>query len=332
MMAPFRTVVVTGGAGFIGSHLVERLLGDGAGRVIVVDNFDSGKPENLAAVARDPRLSVVEGDCTDAALMAGLAKGASLIFHLASTVGVQAVTRRRMHTLASGSRGVLSVLDAAAADRVPVVFTSSSEVYGDSPTVPMREDARPGPGPSETDRWGYAAMKLYGEYCVLAQHRERSSPGMALRLFNTVGPRQAGRYGMVLPRFIAAARAGDPIPVYGDGTQTRCFGFVHDATEAILRLACNPDAFGRVINVGGTEEISILALAQLVKAETRSRSEIKLVPFSDVFGPGFEDVKRRIPDVTRLRRYAEMSLDTPIGDIVRATVASMEERSSTIMR
>lgn len=332
MLPTFRTVVVTGGAGFVGSHLVERLLGDGAGRVIVVDNFDSGKPANLAAVADDPRLLVIEGDCADEALMRGAAKGASLIVHLAATVGVQAVTRRRMHTLAGGARGVLSVLDAAAQDRIPVVFASSSEVYGDSPDVPMREDARPAPGPSETDRWGYAAMKLYGEYCVLAQHRERGAPGMALRLFNTVGPRQAGHYGMVLPRFIAAALAGEPIPVHGDGTQTRCFGFVHDATEAMVRLACNPDAYGRVINVGGTEEISILDLARLVKAETGSDSAIHFVPYADVFGPGFEDVRRRIPDVARLRRYAGMSLDTPVEAIVRATVDAMDRRSSTIIR
>ncbi len=326
MSQVLRAALVTGGAGFVGSHLVERLLREKAERVVVVDNFSTGSRTNLAAVADDPRLCVIDGDCCDEALLAELANEASIIFHLASSVGVQEVMTNRMKTLQAGARGVMAVLDSAAHRQVPVVYASTSEVYGSATVMPLREDARPAPGPSEIDRWGYAAVKLFGEYCVLAQHRERHSPGMVVRLFNTVGPRQSARYGMVLPRFVAAALAGQPLVVHGDGQQTRCFGHVGDVVEALLRLAGNPLAFGRVINIGSQEEVSILHLAELVIRATDSRSRVQLVPHSAVYGASFEDIHRRVPEVSRLRELAGAVPLTGVAEIVRQTVRAMAER------
>ncbi len=315
---PHARVLVTGGAGFIGSHLCARLVTDGA-RVTVLDDFSTGSRDNLLGLD----VAVVEGSTSDPSLAARLVGETDLVVHLASTVGVGRVMRNRMRTLENGAHGVMTVMDAAAPGRVPVVFASTSEVYGDAETMPLAEDDVLRVGPSSTDRWGYAAAKVFGEFIALAQHRERGSPAMALRFFNTVGPRQAGRYGMVLPRFVGAALAGTPLLVHGDGTQRRCFTAVSDAVEAMARLIAAPAAWGQVVNVGGQAEISILDLARMVLEETGSAAPLRFVPHAEVFGPSFSDIRRRVPDVTRLAHLTGFRPATPVRESLRRVIAAM---------
>src|SRR5580765_5396702 len=252
--------MVTGGAGFIGSHLVERLLEEGK-RVVVIDDFSTGSLKNLSAVASHPGLRVIQSKVSACAELSGLAAEAESIYHLAAGVGVELVVNSPIHVLQTNLRETEVLLQAAAAHRVPVLLTSTSEVYGKSQKPGFKEDDDLLIGPPHQARWGYACSKLMDEFLALAYAKERALPVIIVRLFNTVGPRQTGRYGMVLPRFLAAARSNLPIKVFGDGEQTRCFCYVSDAVEALIRLQNCPQARGQVFNVGSTEEVSIRELA-----------------------------------------------------------------------
>jgi UDP-glucose 4-epimerase len=312
--------VVTGGAGFIGSHLVERLLADGH-RVTVIDDLSTGRRENLTAVAAHPGLRFIESTVSGCAELTELVAGADQVFHLAAAVGVELVVREPIRVIETNLGETQALLEAAAVRRTPVMLASTSEVYGKSAKAEFAEEDDLLIGPPTHSRWSYACSKLMDEFLALAFAQERGLPVVIARLFNTVGPRQTGRYGMVLPRFIAAARRDEPLRVYGDGQQTRCFGFVQDTVEALVRLAATPAARGEVFNVGGTEEVTILELARRVIALLNSRSIIELVPYHEAYAPGFEDMRRRRPAVAKLARVTGFQPATPLEEIIRRTAA-----------
>jgi UDP-glucose 4-epimerase len=317
-MSPGAHILVTGGAGFIGSHLVERLLAEGC-RVTVIDDFSTGRPENLAAVRTDPRLRVIEARVSACAGLDRLAGEADAIYHLAAAVGVELVVRSPIRTIRTNLDETEAILEAAAGRGVPVLLASTSEVYGKSQHAEFREEDDLLIGPPHLGRWSYACSKLMDEFLALAYARERGLPVIVARIFNTVGPRQTGQYGMVLPRFIAAARAGRPLRVYGDGAQTRCFCYVADTVEALARLMRCPAARGEVFNVGSTEEVSILELARRVIAALGSSSPIERVPYDAAYAPGFEDMRRRRPAVDKLERFTGFRPATPLDEIIRRT-------------
>ena len=325
-------VLVTGGAGFIGSHLVERLLADGK-TVVVIDDLSTGSLENLRAVEEHPRLRVIKSKISACAGLPELAANAEFIFHLAATVGVELVVRSALQVLESSFRETQILLRAAAANRTPLLLTSTSEVYGKSAKTAFGEDDDLLIGPPCRSRWSYACSKLTDEFLALAYAREKSMPVIITRLFNTVGPRQTGRYGMVLPRFIAAAKKGAPLKVFGDGAQTRCFCHVRDTVEALVRLQHCPKARGEIFNIGGTEEVSILELARLVVKTLGSKSKIARVPYEKAYPPapkgfgaiphggtpGFDDMRRRKPLVKKLERFVKFRPRTPLREIIRLT-------------
>ena len=313
-------MLVTGGAGFIGSHLVERLLADGKS-VVVIDDLSTGSLENLRAVAAHPGLRVIQSKISACAELPELAFGAESIFHLAAAVGVELVVKSPIHVIEANLRETEVLLQAAAPARTPVLITSTSEVYGKSQKAAFSEDDDLLIGPPTQSRWSYACSKLMDEFLALAYAQEKGLPVVIARLFNTVGPRQTGRYGMVLPRFIAAARRGEPLRVYGDGEQTRCFCFVNDTVEALVRLQGCHAARGGIFNIGGTEEVSIRELATKVIAALDSKSELELVPYATAYAPGFDDMRRRRPVVDKLERLTGFRPATALQRIIELTAA-----------
>jgi UDP-glucose 4-epimerase len=313
-------ILVTGGAGFIGSHLVERLLRDGK-NVVVIDDFSTGSRANLRSFAKHPGLTVLRSKISQCKSLPALAARAEFIFHLAATVGVELVVKSALHVLEASFHETRILLRAAAAHGTPLLLASTSEVYGKSAKPEFSEEDDLLIGPPGHSRWSYACSKLTDEFLALAYAREQDLPVIITRLFNTVGPRQTGRYGMVLPRFIAAARANAPLPVFGDGAQSRCFGLVHDVVEALVRLQNCPQARGEIFNIGGTEEVSILELARLVIQTLGSKSPIQRIPYDQAYAPGFDDMRRRKPRVTKLYRLVKFKPQTPLRDIIRLTAA-----------
>lgn len=308
-------VLVTGGAGFIGSHLVERLLADGKS-VVVIDDCSTGRLENLHTVASHPQLRVIQGKISECAELQPVVDSAESIYHLAAAVGVELVVNSPIHVLETNLHETEVILAAASRNRVPVLLTSTSEVYGKSQKPAFTEEDDLLIGPPHFARWGYACSKLMDEFLALAYARENSLPVVIARLFNTVGPRQTGRYGMVLPRFVAAAKSGQPLKVYDDGRQTRCFCYVLDTVEALVRLQGCAGARGEVFNIGGTEEISILDLGKQVVEITGSKSPIEFVSYGDAYAPGFEDMRRRKPVVEKLERTIGFRPQTPLRKII----------------
>jgi UDP-glucose 4-epimerase len=313
-----RSIIVTGGAGFIGSHLVEKLLAAGKS-VVAIDDLSTGSLDNLRAVAGHRHLKVIESKVSACVNLADLIASAESIYHLAAGVGVELVVNSPIHVLRTNLHETEVLLEAAAAHRTPVLITSTSEVYGKSQKPGFGEEDDLLIGPPHQARWGYACSKLMDEFLALAYAKERLLPVVIVRLFNTVGPRQTGRYGMVLPRFIAAARTGQPLRVYGDGQQSRCFCYVSDVVEALIRLQSCPAACGEVFNVGGTEEISIHGLAELVIKVLGSESRIELVPYTKAYAPGFDDMRRRKPMVDKLAKVAGFQPAMSLAEIIRRT-------------
>jgi len=311
-------ILVTGGAGFIGAHLVERLLKDGKS-VVILDDLSTGSRDNLRAVAQHKNFRFVQTKISAYAELPQLAAEAEFIFHLAATVGVELVVKSALHVLEASFNETQILLRAAAKASTPLLLTSTSEVYGKSAKSEFSEDDDLLIGPPGQSRWSYACSKLTDEFLALAYAREKNLPVTIARLFNTVGPRQTGRYGMVLPRFIAAAKANEPLKVFGDGAQSRCFCLVHDVVEALVRLQKNETARGEIFNIGGTEEISILELARLVVATLDSRSPIELIPYDQAYAPGFDDMRRRKPLVTKLERCVGFKPQTTLREIIRLT-------------
>jgi UDP-glucose 4-epimerase len=309
--------------------LVERLLNNGK-RVVVIDDLSTGCLKNLSAVKNHPRLRVIESKISACRELSKLAANAEFIFHLAATVGVELVVKSALHVLEASFHETQVLLRAAAAHRTPLLLTSTSEVYGKSSKPEFSEDDDLLIGPPGQSRWSYACSKLTDEFLALAYAREKNLPVIIARLFNTVGPRQTGRYGMVLPRFIAAAKKNEPLKVFGNGKQTRCFCHVGDAVEALVRLQNCPKARGEIFNVGGTEEISILELARLVVKTLGSKSKIQLMPYAQAYGPvpkgagvagapEFDDMRRRKPQVKKLERFVKFRPRTPLREIIRLT-------------
>ena len=321
---------MTGGAGFIGSHLVERLLADGKS-VAVVDDLSTGMLDNLRAASANPRLRVVQSRVSACRELAQLVAQAESIYHLAAAVGVDLVVRSPIHVLQTNLHETEVLLEAAAGQGVPVLLTSTSEVYGKSQKEAFDEEDDLLIGPPHQTRWSYACSKLMDEFLALAYAKERALPVIITRLFNTVGPRQTGRYGMVLPRFIGAAKRGQPLKVYGDGQQTRCFCYVRDTVEALVRLQNCAAARGQVFNVGGTEEISMRDLARRVIKTLGSKSAIELVPYSQAYEPGFDDMRRRKPVVEKLAATVGFRPQTQLQAIIELTAAAISVSAPVVV-
>jgi UDP-glucose 4-epimerase len=321
-MSPSKHVLVTGGAGFIGSHLVERLLADGKA-VVVLDDFSTGSRANLATVDQNPKLRLIEGKISTCAELPRLVAGAESIYHLAAAVGVDLVVRSPIHVLATNLTETQVLLEAAAQHQVPTLIASTSEVYGKSEKEAFQEDDDLIIGSPQHARWSYACSKLMDEFWALAYAKERALPVAIVRMFNTVGPRQTGKFGMVLPRFIAAAKAGTPVRVFGDGRQSRCFCYIADTIEALVRLQNTPAARGQIVNIGNTEEVSMAELARKVIATLGARSEVEFVPYDQAYAPGFDDMRRRKPDVSKLERMTGFKPQTSLEEIIRRTAATI---------
>ena len=292
---------ITGGAGFIGSHLAARLIERGD-EVLVLDDLSTGSMDNIAHLVERPGFSYRIGSALDQPLVSECVDRCDVTIHLAAAVGVRLIVERPVHTIETNVKASEVVLAAAAKKQKLVLIASTSEVYGKSTRLPFSEEADLQLGPTSHSRWAYACSKALDEWLALAYLREKQVPVIITRFFNTVGPRQTGRYGMVLPNFAAQALADAPITVYGTGEQSRCFGHVQDAVEAVLRLIATPEAVGQVFNVGSDEEVTIRRLAELVRDAAGSRSTIEHIPYAEAYAEGFEDMQRRVPDLARLER------------------------------
>lgn len=322
-------VFITGGAGFIGSHLAERLLARGD-RVLVLDDLSTGTMDNIQHLVGQPGFDYRIGSALDLPLVTECVDRCDVTVHLAAAVGVRLIVERPVHTIETNVGCTETVLEAAAKKQKLTLIASTSEVYGKSAKIPFSEEDDLQLGPTSHSRWAYACSKALDEWLALAYYREKKVPVILARFFNTVGPRQTGRYGMVLPNFAAQALAGEPITVYGTGTQARCFGHVQDAVEAILRLLASPAAVGQVFNVGNDEEVTILRLAELVREAAGSSSEIKLIPYSEAYAEGFEDMLRRVPDVRKLERTIGFRPRTPLARIIADVVADQKARLAAL--
>jgi UDP-glucose 4-epimerase len=292
--------LITGGAGFIGSHLAEALLGAGH-EVFVLDNLSTGSIDNIEHLKTHPRFHYTIDSVTNEPLLAELIDRCDVIFHLAAAVGVKLIVEAPVHTIETNVHGTEVVLKHANKKKKLVVIASTSEVYGKSAKVPFAEDADLVLGPTVKQRWAYACSKAIDEFLALAYWKEKKLPVIVLRLFNTVGPRQTGQYGMVIPTFVRQALAGQPITVFGDGTQSRSFTYVGDVVRAMIALVAEPRAVGGVFNIGNGQQITIGQLARKVKEMTGSRSDIVCIPYDQAYEAGFEDMQQRVPDITRIR-------------------------------
>lgn len=318
-------VFITGGAGFIGSHLAEQLL-DRGDRVTVLDDLSTGGMENIAHLVGREGFEHRVGSAIDAPLVSELVDTADVTVHLAAAVGVRLIVERPVHTIETNVRGTEVVLGAAAKKRKLVVLASTSEVYGKGIKIPFGEDDDLKLGPTMHSRWAYACSKALDEWLALAYYREKRVPVIIARFFNTVGPRQTGQYGMVLPNFAQQALLGEPIRVFGSGEQSRCFGHVADAVESVIRLIHTPAAVGEVVNVGTDREVTINRLAEMVREEARSDSEIVHVPYNEAYAKGFEDLERRVPDAGKLARLTGYTFKRSLEDIISDVVADRRTR------
>lgn len=311
--------LITGGAGFIGSHLAEALLGRGE-EVFILDDLSTGSVQNIRHLKGHERFHYVFDSITNKHLLAELVDESEVVFHLAAAVGVRLIVESPVRTLETNVYGTQLVLDAASKKRKLVFTASTSEVYGKSDKVPFREDADLVLGPTTKGRWSYAASKALDEFLALSYWKEKKQPVVVVRLFNTVGPRQTGRYGMVLPTFVRQALDGEPITVFGTGQQSRCFCDVRDAVEAILRVVGSEKCVGEVVNIGGDREITVEGLARLVKERTRSESAIRYIPYDQAYEPGFEDMQRRVPSLEKLQKLTGFRPTTTLEETVDRVV------------
>jgi len=314
--------LITGGAGFIGSHLAEHLLAQGH-QVAIIDNLSTGSIDNIAHLKGRAGFDYTIDSVSNEPLLAELVDRSDVVFHLAAAVGVKLIVEQPVHTIETNVHGTEVVLKHASKKKKLVFIASTSEVYGKSAEVPFREDADVVLGPTVKHRWAYACSKLIDEFLALAYWKERKLPVVIVRLFNTVGPRQTGQYGMVLPTFVRQALAGEPITVFGDGKQSRSFTFVGDVVDALARLALEPGAVGQVFNIGNTEEITMTALAERVRTLTGSRSPIQYVPYDEAYEAGFEDMPRRVPDIAKVHQLIGFRPRVPLDEIILRVVESL---------
>jgi UDP-glucose 4-epimerase len=312
-------VLITGGAGFVGSHLAEALLERGD-EVMVIDDLSTGSIDNIAHLKSSPRFQYRIDTVENESLVAELIDHADVVVHLAAAVGVKLIVERPVHTIETNVHGTEVVLKHANKKKKLVLIASTSEVYGKSVTVPFSEDADLVLGPTAKHRWAYACSKLIDEFLALAYWKERKLPVIVVRLFNTVGPRQTGQYGMVIPTFVRQALAGHPITVFGDGTQSRSFTYVGDVVRALIDLINEPKAIGQVFNIGNGREITIGDLATKVKKMTGSSSEVVLIPYDQAYESGFEDMPRRVPDITKVRKLIGYEPTVDLDEILTRVI------------
>jgi len=312
--------LITGGAGFIGSHLVDALLSDPTSDVTVIDDLSTGSIENIRHHLKNQNFHLFIDSILNRYIVEQLCMQVDFIFHLAASVGVKTVLEKPLESIEINIEGTRNVFNAAAKYKKPVLFTSTSEIYGKNEKVPFTEEDDIIIGSPSKKRWGYACSKALDEFLALAYAEEKNLMVIIVRLFNTVGPRQTEKYGMVLPRFIKQALSNQPITIFGDGTQTRCFTHVKDSVTALIKLSTLAQAHRQIVNVGSTEEISILQLAQLVKRATKSNSEIVFIKPETIYRSGFEDMTRRVPDISKLKSLTGFSPSMPIEQIVKDTV------------
>jgi UDP-glucose 4-epimerase len=317
--------LITGGAGFIGSHLAERLL-DRGDEVLLMDDLSTGSMENIRHLKKFDRLHYFLEPLQNRQLLAELVDEADVIFHLAAAVGVRLIVESPVRTIETNVNGTQLVLEAACKKRKLVFCASTSEVYGKNVNVPFHEDADLVLGPTTKGRWSYAASKALDEFLALSYWKERRQPVVVARLFNTVGPRQTGRYGMVMPNLVGQALQGAPLTVFGTGKQSRCFCDVRDSVEAILRLVGTDRAVGEVINVGNDQEISIEALAEVIRERTHSSSLLTYIPYDQAYEPGFEDMQRRVPSLEKLERLVGFRPATKLPEIVDRVAAYLDPK------
>ena len=333
-------VLITGGAGFIGSHLAEALLQQGYA-VTIIDDLSTGKFSNIAPLKDQADFQFVIDSIMNEMVLDRLVSESNVIIHLAAAVGVKLIVEKPVHTIETNVTGTMKVLQAAVRYRVKVLIASTSEVYGKGNHIPFKEEDDVVLGPTTRSRWSYAASKMIDEFLALSYAREKDIPVVIFRLFNTIGPRQTGQYGMVVPRFVQQALAGRPLTVYGDGNQSRCFLHVKDAVAAIAKLAESPNAVGQVFNVGSTEEITIRDLAKLViavrdkefedqlKQPAQLSTQIVYIPYDEAYTSGFEDMQRRVPDISKINAMVgwkpKWTLRQSIEDILRANLSERIE-------
>ncbi len=309
--------LITGGAGFIGSHLAEALLQKG-GTVQIIDNLSTGSFLNIEHLRSQARFRYVLDDVRNRQLLAEMVDMADVVFHLAAAVGVRLIVESPVDTIETNVHATELVLEAAAKKKKKVILASTSEVYGKASKVPFSENDDLLIGPPHKGRWSYACSKLIDEFLGLAYWREKQTPVIVARLFNTIGPRQTGQYGMVVPRFIRQAITGEPITVYGDGRQSRCFGWIGDVVKALIALSEHTDAVGNVYNIGSQDEITILELAKKVAQVTHSSSSIVLIPYDQAYQEGFEDMHQRVPDLTRIKNLIGYQPSMDLDSMLRA--------------
>jgi nucleoside-diphosphate-sugar epimerase len=322
--------LITGGAGFIGSHLSERLLARGD-RVVLLDNLSTGSMDNIRHLKASGQMEYHLDNIENLQLLAELVDDADIIVHLAAAVGVKLIVESPVRTIETNVNGTQRILEAACKKRKLVLTASTSEVYGKNTNVPFHEDADLVLGPTTKGRWSYAASKALDEFLALSYWKEKKLPVIVVRLFNTVGPRQTGRYGMVLPNFVKQAIDNEPIRVYGNGQQSRCFCDVRDTVEGLIRLMDTDRSVGEVVNVGNTEEVTIEGLAQLVKQRTRSSSSIEFVPYDQAYEPGFEDMMRRVPCVDKLQALTGFRPHTSLNEIIDRVTTFFREKQEPAM-
>lgn len=317
--------LITGGAGFIGSHLTEALLAQGD-EVTIIDDLSTGSIDNISHLKGTPNFQYVIDSIANESILAGLIDRCDVVFHLAAAVGVKLIVEQPVHTIETNVRGTEIVLKLANKKKKLVVIASTSEVYGKSADVPFREGADLVMGATVKHRWAYACSKAIDEFLALAYYKERKLPVIIVRLFNTVGPRQTGQYGMVLPTFVRQALSSQPMTVFGDGTQTRSFTFVGDVVEALVTLVRTPEAVGEVFNIGNSQEVSIRELADKVRAQTGSQSPIVLIPYDEAYESGFEDMPRRVPDITKIGHAIGFRPKIGLDEIIARVIDSFRER------
>ena len=324
-------VLITGGAGFIGSHLAERCLQQGD-EVCIIDDLSTGLMENIQHLRGRPGFTYYIDTISNHRLMAELVDMSDIVYHLAAAVGVKLIVESPVRTIETNIRGTEVVLSLAAKKRKRVLITSTSEVYGKSQQIPFCEDDDLVLGPTLKGRWSYACSKAVDEFLAIAYWKEKLVPTVIVRLFNTVGPRQTGRYGMVVPNFVRQALDGLDITVYGDGSQTRCFTHVSDAVEAMIKVAERFDAVGDVFNIGNNYEVSILELAQRVKHLTGSASQLVFIPYNDAYGEGFEDMARRVPDLTKIRNLIGFEPKITLDGILRSVIEHQQSHYRNVLQ
>ena len=322
-------ILITGGAGFIGSHLVDALIKRGD-EVFIIDDLSTGSVENIEHHQSDPRFHYFFDTILNRFLLAELIDRADIIFHLAAAVGVQLIVESPVRTIETNVKGTETVLELANRKKKTVVVASTSEVYGKSTSFPFREDADLVLGATYKGRWSYACSKALDEYLALAYWKEKRCPTVIVRLFNTVGPRQTGRYGMVVPRLVSQALEGRPLTVYGEGNQSRCFTWVGDVVQALIQLALTQKAVGEIFNIGSTNEISIRDLAFLIKDMTASPSEVEFIPYEKAYEQGFEDMNRRVPALDKIHALIGYKPTLNVAGIIEKVVEDLKTRGSSI--